>query len=229
MSLDEQLGSEEQHESYGMIGFSRVTHGGTRGGTNLFASSINHHNTIIMRIKRATKRRSLHEDRYYGGETLIEVEMSPMQFAEAITTLNVGDGIPCTLRRLGKTGVADCPEETMRQRFVDEFSESCDETSKEAIDLINRARTILGQKTIKAAERKELLDVLEHIKMTLASNLPFVAQQFNTATDKVVTDARSSVEAFFLHRINELGIESLQNGAAAIPHGPVLSIEATQT
>ena len=219
-------GTREQHESYGMIGFSRVSHGGAGGGTNLFASAIEHHHTIMMRIKRATKERSLHEDRYYGGETIIEIEMSPMQFAEAITTLNVGDGIPCTIRRLGRTGVEDCPEETLRQAFVEEFAESCAETTKDAADLVERARELLGSKALKKAEREELLDVLQRIAINIKSNLPFIGKQFNEAVDKLTTDAKTSVEAFFLHRLNEFGLQALQSDLTK--NAPVIQIEHTE-
>jgi len=109
--------TQEKHESYGLVGFSRTTHGGGGDGANLFGCSIKHNHTIVLKIKRATKERSLHDDRYYGGETLIEVEMSPNQFAEAITSMNIGDGMPCTIRYVGRQRMAECPEETMRQVF----------------------------------------------------------------------------------------------------------------
>ena len=140
--------------------------------------------------------------------------MSPNQFAEAITTLNVGDGVPCTIRRIGKAGVADCPEETMRQVFEDEFKHSCVKASNAACGLIERAQELLGQKTIKASERKELLDVLFRLKQDLKSNLPFIETQFNEAMDDVVADAKGEVEAFFTHRVTDLGLQALQQGMA---------------
>ncbi|MFA5766867.1 MAG: hypothetical protein WC919_03010 [Candidatus Paceibacterota bacterium] len=205
--------TREEHESFGLVGFSRISHGGAVGGTNLFGSAICHHHTIALRIKKATKERRLHDDRYYGGETIIEVEMSPNQFSEAITTMNVGDGVPCTIRRIGKKGMADCPEETMRQVFEEEFKQACVKTSDMACELVKQAQAILNQKTIKVSERKELLEVLRRIQQNLQSNLPFIGTQFNEAMDDVVADAKGAVEAFFTHRINDLGIQAIQQGA----------------
>jgi len=202
----------EEHESFGLVGFSRITHGGATGGTNLFGSAICHHHTIALRIKRATKTRRLHDDHYYGGDTIIEVEMSPNQFSEAITTMNVGDGVPCTIRRIGKQGMADCPEETMRQVFEEEFKQACVRTSDMACALVKKASEILDQKTIKVSERKELLEILRRIQQDLKLNLPFIGTQFNEAMDDVVADAKGAVEAFFTHRINDLGIQAIQQG-----------------
>jgi hypothetical protein len=201
----------EEHESYGMVGFSRITHGGAlNSGTNLFGSSLKHPHTIALRIKRAVKERYLSTDHYYGGETLIEVEMSPAQFAEAITALNVGDGVPCTIRRIGKTGVEECPEVSMRQIFEQEFRDSCVETSDVARNLVKKAEAILSKSVIKASERKELLEYLYKIHMELKSNLPYIGTQFNEAMDKVVSDAKQSVEAFTVQRITDLGIKALE-------------------
>ena len=217
----------EKHPSYGMVGFSRITHGGARGGTNLFGSSLSHHHTIALRIKQATKIRSLNEDRYYGDETIIEVEMSPAQFAEAITTLNVGDGVPCTVRRIGKQGVENCPETSMRQLFEAEFEDACVETSDIAFNLIKKAEALLDQKTVKVSDRKELLELLRKISINLRSNLPFIGTQFNEAMDKVVTDAKSSFEAAITHRISDLGIKTF-NELGSAGEAPIIQIECSK-
>jgi hypothetical protein len=200
---------QEIHESYGMVGFSRVTHGA--GGTDLFASTLKHDHTIILKIKRAIRERSLSSDRYYGKETLIEVEMSPNQFAEAITALNIGDGTPCTIRQIGNKEVEKCPKETMRGLFEEEFKQSCTETSKVAYELIKRAQEILSQKTIKKIDRDELLGELQKISIALKSNLPFIGLQFNRAMDDVVADAKGAVEAFFMQHVTDLGVKTMQD------------------
>jgi hypothetical protein len=217
----------EKHPSYGMVGFSRITHGGARGGTNLFGSSLTHSHTIALRIKRATKGRHGSDDWYYGGETLIEVEMSPAQFAEAITTLNVGDGIPCTIRRIGDQGVENCPEVSMRQRFENEFNDTCTHVSDLAADMIKKVEGMLTQKTIKVSERKELLETLRMLSMNLKSNLPFINSQFNEAMDKVVADAKSSVEAAITHRISDLGIKTF-NELGSAGEAPIIQIECSK-
>ncbi len=219
--------SEEKHPSYGMVGFSRITHGGAKGGTNLFGSSLSHHHTIALRIKRASKKRSLSEDRYYGEETVVEVEMSPAQFAEAITTLNVGDGVPCTIRRIGRQGVENCPETSMRQLFEAEFEHACVSTSDVAFDLIKKAEALLSQKTVKMSDRKELVELLRKISLNLKSNLPFIGTQFNEAMDKVVADAKGSFEAAIATRISDLGIKAFSE-LGSTEEVPAIQIECSK-
>ena len=86
----------KKHPSYGMLSFHRV-HG---AATPLFGSSVQHRDTIRLTLKEGEVKRSLNTDWYFGGKQLFEVEMSLSQFAELITSLNMGDGIPVTILSL---------------------------------------------------------------------------------------------------------------------------------
>ena len=59
-----ELGKKESHESYGMIGCSRVT---SSKGHPLFGSSVLHSNSIILRIKRAVIPIPIQMSFYYGS------------------------------------------------------------------------------------------------------------------------------------------------------------------
>lgn len=87
-------GDTYHHPSFGMLSFSRA-HG---GHSNLFGSSIQHRDTIHMVLKEGTVSRDLNEDWYFGGPEIVEVEMSQSQFAELITSMNMGSGVPCTIK-----------------------------------------------------------------------------------------------------------------------------------
>lgn len=95
---------KKQHPSYGMIRFARSSIGGS--GTALFGSSIMHNNVIRLSISKGMMEREGNEDWFLAGtdinDMIVEVEMSYTQFAEAITSLNIGEGIPVTIRRAGK-------------------------------------------------------------------------------------------------------------------------------
>jgi len=80
-------GTSESHPSYGMVSFNRQQQ---TPPANLFGSSIKHQTLISLTIRRGTKERDLSRDWYFGGEELIEVLLSPNQFAEAITHMNMG-------------------------------------------------------------------------------------------------------------------------------------------
>ena len=86
--------NKDKHESYGMLQFSRVS-GGAKA---LFGSSIQHKDTIVMRLKEGEVSRELNSDYFFGENEIVECEMSYSQFAEAITSMNMGTGVPVTIR-----------------------------------------------------------------------------------------------------------------------------------
>jgi hypothetical protein len=198
----------ETHESYGIIGVSRVT-GTTQ---SLFGSSITHNNTIRLRIKRARKNRELNKDWYFAGESLIEVEMSPTQFAEMITSLNVGDGVPCTLRYLnGHNRISDPPEVKSRQIFEAEFIESIKEIESAIINDFAEVESILTKKgNITAKEKSTALNHSIRLMRILTDHIPFIQKQFNRAMDKTVSEAKGEVEAFVMNKVTSLGIEAMK-------------------
>ena len=115
-----QFGTKTSHPSYGTLAFSRRT----GGATPLFGSSIEHRDTIAMTLYHANVTRGLHEDHVYGNKAIAEVEMSYSQFAEAITSMNMGSGVPVTIRWTEKDGkIPPCDFVSKREQFADEFKE----------------------------------------------------------------------------------------------------------
>ena len=210
---DEQ--ERQDHESFGMLGFSRVCCGPK--GMNLFGSAIRHTRVISLTLRRAHQVRHLNEDRYYAHEELFRVEMSPTQFAELISTLNMGDGIPCTITRVGKEMMADCPETTMRRKFEAEFEQMAHDITKSITDLIRQAQEIMEKKNINKGDRKEIMDKLAAISQDIHANMPFVCEQFNESMDKIVGDAKGAIEAFFLHRATDMRISPAELRSEDLP------------
>lgn len=99
------LGEKTTHPAYGMLSFSRRS--GSK--TPLFESSIEHRDTIAMTLTHGDVTRGLNTDWYHGNGIIAEVEMSYSQFAEAITSMNMGSGVPVTVRRTEKDGkIPEC-------------------------------------------------------------------------------------------------------------------------
>ena len=145
----------EKHESYGMLGFSRVTITPPAG---LFGSSIKHGNLIVLRIHQAERRRDYQRDWISAGERLIEVQMSASQFADAITSMNIGDGVPITINYVkgdtwdkDKRQFRDSPPEvdfkTKAQgelkSEMEEMAERINELSKDAKEILERKGTTI--------------------------------------------------------------------------------------
>jgi len=200
----------EDHESYGMIGISRQ-HG--HDTTDLFGSSVRHNTVFSLRIQRADKRRHLNRNWYHGkGKPIVEVYLSPNQLVDMITSLNVGDGVPCTLSRVNGEKMDGCPSTDTRQQFEDEFADKMKNITSETSKLERQASELLTRKgTLKKAEKEELLHTISMLVQNIRSNVPFVQSSFNEAMDDTVTEAKSEVEAFFTSKVQSLGLEALQS------------------
>ena len=196
----------ENHPSYGMLGFCRTR----RSSTHLFGSSIQHKNTIVMTLKHGELNRQLNEDYYFGREVIAEVEMSFSQFAEAITAINVGDGVPCTIRFTEKDGaITESPFISKQEQFENEFNEHLDNVKQETADTIEEIKQIFEKKSIGKGDREQILRKLEQLEMQIGSNTNFIYKQFNRQMEKTVMEAKGEIESFCQNKINSIAQAAL--------------------
>ncbi len=197
----------EQHESYGLIGLYRTS--GDPGP--LFGSSISHQNYVTLRIRRAEKIDRVGGHRTYGRQDLIEVMLSNTQFADLITSFGQGDGVPCTLHRVGGQRMARCPDYDQRAKFEADFKASARKATGNMGSLIEGVRTVFAKPNVTKADRAEVMGLLARIQSELDDAQPFIQSQLNEAMDKTVTEAKGEVEAFVQNKIVSLGIEALRD------------------
>ena len=198
----------KKHESYGMVGFSRVTCGGE--GQTLFGSSIKHHNIITLTIMRAEKQRNLNEDWYHGTEELIEVSLSPSQFADCITSMNIGNGVPCTIEHVGMKRMADPPCESKQVQFRNEFSNDIKKIATKFDNLSKKIAEMKKSPTVRKGDVNELSDMIRQVRQDIECDIPFVNEQFARQMNKTTTEAKAEVEAFVSGTITKLGLNALK-------------------
>ena len=207
-SLDE----AETHESYGMVGLSRCT----GGNQHLFGSSIRSHGHFIsLEVRRAKRMHDLSRDWYMsdGRVPLIEVHLSAAQFAEMITTMNVGDGVPCTIRYLGADKMENPPDvSTEAEKVQTGFKEHTEELAQKMDRFQAEMRTLFEKKSLGKRDREEILKQIGLFIQSVRSDLPFVLESFEEATEKVVTTAKAEVEAFTTSAVQAAGLEAIADG-----------------
>lgn len=196
-----------KHDSYGLISFSRCQ--GNPG--RLFGSSLTNHGTFIrLVICEGERICDLSHDRFHAGKRLIEVDLSASQFAELITTMNVGSGIPCTIRAYNDK-VINIPhdEPTEAEKVQLGFEDNIEDLKKDMRIYQLEINSYLDKPTISKSDRKEIKRIIENLFVKIHSNLPFVLTSFREATERVVAQAKAEVDSFITHNILAEGLRSV--------------------
>ncbi len=202
----ESINEVKEHPSFGMIGVSRRS---ANGVTPLFGSNIQHQHTFTITIKRAENNRHLNTDWFHGKEQLMEIEMSGAQFLEMMTSFNMGDGIPCTIRQFNHINYPDPPYENPLDTFQKEFDVTMKNLGKECASIVEDCIKLLKEKpSIGKADRDFIMNGISKLMQEVTSNIPFVNQQFSKSVEKTVSQAKNEIETFLTHRMVSLGIDA---------------------
>lgn len=201
---------EREHESYGILHISRMT---STGAVRLFGSPLaTHYGSIRISISKGKWIHGLHHDRFFGmNKDHIEIEMSAAQFADAITSLNIGSGTPCTIRYIAGRRVEDPPQhETEAEHIRNNFGATLDKH----IGRMGEYRKTIEKHVAKlgAKAREEIRVALDVIEGQLTSNISFVVNQFQEATTRITTSAKAEVEAFVTHAVRAAGLQAIADG-----------------
>jgi hypothetical protein len=205
----------EAHPSFGVIGLYRQTTCGIQARNKLFGSSLSDHpETIVIKLNRATRKHDLGRDWIYADsiQPLFSVELSPAQFAAMITTMNVGDGVPCTVRVLNREPVDEMPAEyeteaeKTRNYYGDSLRERLDKLSSER----KRLSQVLSKKKLTKKDKEEVAFMVEKVFRMFEGDAEFMLGQFERAAERVVVAAKGQVDAFITSTAARLGIEALR-------------------
>ena len=142
---------------------------------------------------------------------IAEVEMSYSQFAEAITSMNIGTGVPVTVRWTEKDGkIPPCDFVSKREQFEDEFKTQRKNATRVSEELIQEVTELFNQKgTLKKADKEDILRKLNKLKMDIGINTDFIVNQFNEQMDKTVMEAKGEIEAFYQNKVNTIASAAL--------------------
>lgn len=203
---DDLMGDYYEHPTFGVLHIGR----GQGGGRPLFGSSILHNTRISLTISHAELNRNLNKDSIFEKGLIVECEMSPTQFADAITSLNVGSGTPVTIRMIThqegeNLHRVDPPFQNKVAQFNEEFDQSVKGLGKHFDSVIQLAKDTKAQ--------KRLISEIELLKGFFENNIPFVNEQFSEQMETTVKEAKGEVEAFVNQMVQNYGIEAIRQQA----------------
>lgn len=217
-----------KHESYCLVQLSR-----RQGSPKLFASRLSQtltQNYVCLSVRRAELiRDDSGMEHYYGSMRgdLIEVNLSAAQFAEMLTTMNIGMGVPGTLAYLQGERMQDPPDvsseaESIRENFNKNVGDFSNKISK---DTLPKIREVLAKKTLNKEDRRLIEKAFEEVVREVGANVPYAIDLFQEATEKVVSAAKTEIDAFFTTTAMQAGVAALQSGNVAAPALPGKSEE----
>ncbi len=204
------------HPSYVMVGLSRIT--SSPPGIRLFGSELHNQTFIRLSVVEAEESWHLSQKWHHGAKQLIQVDLSPAQFAELLTSMNVGSGVTGTLRFLKGDGhiPSAIDEDTLPEQIKADLKHDSQTVIDAAKAFDKELQSILGGSKLTKAERARLLEISTKLQMTLSSSMPFVIDQYQEAIDKVTMSAKAEVDAFMTHAALKIGMKSLADVAKVL-------------
>lgn len=200
-----------------MVSFSRIS--GNPG--KLFGSPLtDHQNFVRLRLGRAERTHRLGEDGFFGQDgDIVEANLSAAQFAELITTMNIGQGVPCTVVRLGGQPVEPCPDEPTEQQLVQAGFESDAKSLAAEMEAARGeiAAAFESKKSLGKHDREKILKRLDRMIRSVKEDMPFMLDQFRQAAQRMANAAKTEIDAFVSACAMAEGMRSLADKAQKAP------------
>jgi hypothetical protein len=189
-----------------------------QGRADLFDSDVEHMHFIEVEISHADRTRHLSQNWIHGGNQIVSVWMSEIQWAHFLSSMNQGEGSPCTLKhiegkRIQGPGRAPAPESA-------KFEQEITETVKDSLTALQAAIARLTEATVPKAkapgkaELNDMLDLLNTAFRQFSANVPFVEKQFREHVEKQMATAKLEFEGYMTARLRDMGLEAAALTAA---------------
>jgi len=206
----------ETHPAFGMISLCRTT---CSPSAVLFGSAVKHGHYISLTIKEAQRNAGQTHDWYFAQKELIRVVISGTQLGDMLSSMNVGEGVPCTIERFNGESRPKIEEfSTVQSEAQAQMTAQLDRLFEKSKSLLEKATGIVAKGAPKKADKEELLSLLTQLSHGIGGNIKFAGKCFDEKVEKMVTQAKGEVEAFISSKIHSAGLEAL--GAK-----PVVEIE----
>lgn len=197
--------SEVKFEDYmGMVAWHRNM------GTprTLFGTEIQS-NPITLIIKRASEERYLNRNWYHEEKPIVEIEMSPVQWAEFLTNGNT-TGVPCTIVRVEGKSMSEPKISEIAKQYSEEVEKSFDRFGGSFDDIANIIKSTLdANKSMGKKQMEEILNLIDTVKHKVVADAKYVKSSFKEDMEEMVTKAKAEFNAYVENRIYEIGTEAI--------------------
>lgn len=200
----------EEHESFGMLQFGRVS-----GRTHLYGSHLeSHQHYIMMRVHRGRVEHDLSRDWYYArGLPIVEVALSAAQFAEAITTMNMGSGVPCTIESVEGVMYEDVPDSVTAEnvKVREGFKRDIARTVRGVRELYETIDKLVETgSSVSKGRAREMRDAVRKYLNRIDRDAGFVVDSFQESAENVVSQSKAEIESMLTLALHRAGMDHLR-------------------
>jgi hypothetical protein len=169
---------------------------------------------VTLSVRAAELQRNYARDDYFAkGLPLVEIALSEAQWATLVSSLNVGQGVPCTLEYAeGK----ECPG-TPRRESGKVHEEEFKERIKELGTRVAETRKAIEEEMGLSKKKKDAaMAHLARLEQDLTQNLPWYTKVLEEHMHKTVESAKVEVSAYVNSVVARAGIKALTEGSPAV-------------
>ncbi len=196
-----------KHPAFGTIRLSHVS----GWGRHLFGSQLAHHDEVVtLRIEQAVlvQEDGVRDEIFSTGPALIEITLSPSQFASMLTNMN-HKAIPCTIRSLNGALIEEPPFSAQGERLVSDFEKKVRAMTSNGVAARDEALEILTKKKLDKADQARLKDLIGSV-FAVTRDASFYLSEFQAAAQSMADAAKAEVDAFVTGVLVRTGIAVLK-------------------
>lgn len=198
----------DAHPSYGLVQFNRIQ----GSPKNLFGTHLQPQHFIELKVVKGERQETDGFESYYGKETLLRVWMSTTQFSECITSMDIGTGVPCTIRQTEQNRDVPYPptQYVPTERVQAYFETRMKEFGKDVRTRLEDLETILNKEgAITKKDRETIRKSYSGILQEVESNIPYFLTRYEEAAQKIVTQAKTELDSFVTHAAVRIGLDQI--------------------
>ena len=198
-----------KHPCFGLAKFSRIY--GYSGF--MFGSDVQSENFIELTINHAERVKGDYRVHYYDyGRPIVRLKMTQTQFAELLTNMNMGTGVPVTLEAINGERVEQFDLDDAKNHLdelKDDFKERSKETLNSLIESRNKLKRIIDKKNLSKKDQEEALWLLDKYIQEIRSNMPFFIKLYKEETADIVQRAKTELDGMIQSCVIRAGVKAL--------------------
>jgi hypothetical protein len=203
--------TQYEHNSFGVIKLFKVQ----SNGTTLFGSALRHQGFIAVEVHRATLERHLHRDWIQSDEPIVRLEMSEAQWAQFVSSVGCGTGVPVTLNQAPPIGTRiesmdGLKSEPVKKTFDREIATKVAKMIENGTAALATLEAMAEQKTVSKTELKTAISLMQNHIQNLPSNMKFVQTQFAETMEQTIQDGKIEMETFVGNLAMSTGLDVLR-------------------